>query len=170
MELINGRGHGPLNSLTAEFERSLDLISTLDDLIYVKSGSSGVGAQFRHNLDFGLCLINGLATGRIDYSDRKRENRVETDRRYASEQFRGLIDRLMRVDSRVLGKSLMVRSEIDLTTWLPSSVVREVEFVHSHTVHHHALIAEKLIAAGYRIVDTFGVAPSTLTHWKQIAA
>ena len=35
-------------------------------------------------------------------------------------------------------------SEIESGNWLPSSIAREVEFVHSHTVHHHALIAEKL--------------------------
>ncbi|MEQ1765522.1 MAG: hypothetical protein ABL984_20505, partial [Pyrinomonadaceae bacterium] len=96
--------------------------------------------------------------------------RVEADREYACARFARLIDRLSHLEERFLGRSVLVRSEIDNAVWLPSSVAREVEFVHSHTVHHHALIAEKLARCGIKITTDFGVAPSTLKHWARKAA
>jgi uncharacterized damage-inducible protein DinB len=42
-----------------------------------------------------------------------------------------------------------------------STLAREVLFVISHTVHHQALIAVLLAAAGRTVPDTFGLAPST---------
>jgi hypothetical protein len=67
----------------------------------------------------------------------------------------------------MLSRPVSVRSEIDDEVWHSSSVMREFEFVHSHTVHHHALVAEKLKAFGLEVSDGFGVAPSTLKFWAE---
>jgi hypothetical protein len=69
-----------------------------------------------------------------------------------------------------LEAEVLVRSEIDPDVWHSSSVGRELEYVLSHTVHHHALIAEKLAAIGVYIERHFGVAPSTLEYWKALRA
>ena len=55
-----------------------------------------------------------------------------------------------------------MRSEIDTGLWIESSAMRELEFLHSHTVHHHALVAEKLNSFGIKVATDFGVAPATL--------
>jgi hypothetical protein len=170
MSAANREIHGPIKSLIAELGRSIDLIDTLDELSYRRGGRSSVGAQFRHDLDFAVCLLRGLATGRIDYNERERDTRVETDREYACARFGGVIRQLSEIENRILGQSVLVRSEVDPTMWLPSSVARELEFVHSHTVHHHALIAEKLAAQGIETAAAFGVAPSTLEYWDRKAA
>jgi hypothetical protein len=121
-------------------------------------------------MDFVGSLLRGIERGRIDYTDRQRDPRVETDRQYAFERSQTLLREIRNFDQRVMGKTVLVRSELDEATWLASSVAREVEFVHSHTVHHHALIAEKL--AGFGITTDFGlgVSPSTLEYRKQMAA
>ncbi len=152
--------------LVDEIARGCETIARLSDDEYrsVINGSS-VGAQFRHNLDFVSNLIKGIESGRIDHSDRERDPFVEVDREYAISRFRKLAVMLNDLDGRVLGRSVLVRSELDASYWLPSSVAREVEFTHSHTVHHHALISGKLVSLGVQPIDDLGVAPSTLKYW-----
>jgi uncharacterized damage-inducible protein DinB len=42
-----------------------------------------------------------------------------------------------------------------------STLARELLFVISHTIHHQALIAVLLSAAGRTVPEAFGLAPST---------
>ena len=161
-----------LNKLVEELVRGMSLIAATDDITYCRTanGTGSVGGQFRHNLDFVACLLKAVENGQIDYNDRERDTRVETDREYAGKGFGRVVRRLRGLDPKNMGKSLLVRSEVNHSTWLASSFAREVEFVHSHTVHHHALIAEKLAGFGVTVSDNFGVAPSTLEYWENRAA
>lgn len=161
-----------LRSVIAEFERGRELIDRLDDLTYRRSanGTGSVGGHFRHNLDFVNSFLNGIAEGRIDYNARERDVRVEIDRGYAVEKLGFAMCRIGSLTDEILVRLVYVRSEVDLTTWLPSSIARELEFMNSHAVHHHALIAEKLAGFGIAVTKTFGVAPSTLEYWKTKAA
>ena len=61
-----------------------------------------------------------------------------------------------------LDRIVMVRSEVNANVWHASSVSREIEFVHSHTIHHYAVIARLIAEAGESVSNDFGVAPSTL--------
>jgi hypothetical protein len=68
---------------------------------------------------------------------------------------------------------LKVRTEddgVDLAVWCNSSVLRELEFLQSHAVHHYSLIAALLRLHGIEPDAEFGVAPSTLKYWKEEAA
>jgi len=160
-----------LCELINEILRGCETISRLDDDDYRQTiNGSSVGAQFRHNLDFVSGLLKGIETGRINHTARERDPFVEVDREYAVGRFENLLTKLRRLDVRVLGKSVLVRSEIDASNWLPSSIAREVEFTHSHTVHHHALISEKLVSLGLMPSKNLGVAPSTLKYWAAKAA
>lgn len=161
-----------LQALIEELERGLQIISATDEVTFCRTanGSGSVGAQFRHNLDFAGSLLKGIDDGRIDYNDRERDMRVETDRQYAVGRFEGVIQRLSELSPKIMAKSMLIRSEIDNDTWLPSSIAREVEFIHSHTVHHHALIGEKFAGFGVEVNENFGVAPSTLKYWEKRAA
>ena len=165
-----GRGEQKslLRYLKDELVKGIEMITVVDDLSYrrVANGTGSVGGQFRHNLDFVNSLLNGIDEGRIDYSKRDRDLRVEDNREYAIERFRSTICRLSDLSPRQFSKGVLVRSEIDQTMWLRSSMEREAEFVHSHTVHHHALIAEKLAGYGISATKNFGVATSTLKYWR----
>ncbi len=168
---INVKDRTLLTSLIEELGRGLRVISSIDDLTYCRAAnnSGSIGAQFRHILDFVSAVLKGIDTGRIDYSDRERDLRIELDRRYAARRFDSLINEL-RSKHFVPMKSTLVRSELDPGIWTRSSTAREIEFVHSHTVHHHALIAEKLASCGLQPGENFGVAPSTISYWAKVAA
>jgi hypothetical protein len=53
--------------------------------------------------------------------------------------------------------------------WTRSSIARELQSLLSHTVHHYALIAIALRLQGIEPSAEFGVAPSTLEHWRKTA-
>lgn len=162
----------PLQALIGELEKGRQLILRLDDAPYIhKSDTSGsVGGHFRHDLNFVDAVLAGVASGVIDYNKRVRDRLIETDREYASEKFTEAIDKLMSLDTCVLNNEVFVASETDTAMMHRSSISREIEFVHSHTVHHHALIAEKLSSQGIETGRYFGVAPSTLEYWQAGAA
>ena len=152
-----------IKQIAEEFVRAIRLIENLTDEGYAK-----IGGHFRHNLDFANSFLNGLASGKIDYGKRERDERIEQNRPFAIEQIVFLTRRLQSLPDEISGKEVLVRSEIDETVWHTSSAARELEFLHSHTVHHHALVAEKLNAFGVKVSKDFGVAPSTLKFWAKV--
>jgi hypothetical protein len=175
-ELCEGKGinrgaHNLCAAVINEVNLGIELICELDDLTFRKqaNGTGTIGEQFRHNLDFLNVFLKGIRIGRIDYGNRQRNERVAKDRYYAAEQFEEVVfgfEHLRRAD---LQTSVSVMSEIDEDVWLISSALREMEFVYSHTVHHHALIAEKLAGFGISIREDFGVSRSTMTYWQRAA-
>jgi hypothetical protein len=155
-------------ALAEELKRAVDLLTRIGDAEYTaKSRTSGsVGGHFRHNLNFVEAVLSGARLGRIDYAKRLRDVRLEADREYAAERFNEAIARLMRLTVGEAAKEVSVVSEVDGSVAHRSSVGRELEFAHSHTVHHHALIAEKLWVMGVEVDVLFGVAPSTKRYWE----
>jgi hypothetical protein len=152
-----------------EFFRGAKLIEEIESTIYrqTANGTGSIGGHFRHNLDFANAFLNGLKTGKIDYHRRERNARIEENRLYAIKQFLIFVCRLRNLSSELFGRKVLVRSEIDAAFWIESSAARELEFLHSHTVHHHALIAGKLNSFGVKVPQDFGVAPSTLKFWAK---
>lgn len=158
-----------IKSLAEEFLRGARLIGKIEDSIYKQpaNGTGSIGGHFRHNLDFANAFLNGIRTGKIDYNRRERDVQIEENRLYAMKRFASMIYRLRNLPPEIFQKKVAVRSEVDAGIWHESSALRELEFLHGHTVHHHALIAEKLNRFGVQISADFGVAPSTLKFWAQ---
>lgn len=165
---IESQGH-LIESVSNEFGHAIRLIKSLEDDLYAGTAEDrgSIGAHFRHNLDIGANFLNGLETGTIDYGSRERDERVEKNRLYAVQRFEQLIYRMKALPNETLETMVMVRSEIDPSLCHISSVARELEFLHSHTVHHHAMIAEKLRSLGVNVSADLGVAPSTLRFWAE---
>ena len=170
MKHLSG-GEAIKQSLLDEIGKGVLILSSLDDLSFRRSSrSSSVGAQLRHNLDFLNTFLNGVDVGRIDYTRRERDSRVEVSREYAIDRFETAKRRLESLGGLDLRSMVSVRSEVDPAMWLQSTVVREMEFVLSHTIHHHALIAEKLTNWDINLDEAVGVSPSTNKYRCRIAA
>jgi len=143
------------------------LLRRLHDDVYTRCLSpvfgSSIGAHIRHNLDHYACFLAGLPGGRIDYTARPRNTRIETERAVALDEFA----RVCRAFEAMNGfhGSLQVRSESTPDSApAPSSMARELEFLLSHTVHHYAIVAILCRLQDIAVEDGFGVAPSTLRH------
>jgi len=165
--------HSLAQATIVYLHQGIALLSELSDEQYVKTApplfSSGVGCHIRHSLDHVSGFLEGRATGRIDYDERRRESRLEVDRHYAINRTRNLIHQLECVGEEEDGKDLLVKMDCGLVRgefdpWSRSSVRRELQFLISHTIHHYALIALILRHQGCDPAEEFGIAPSTLRY------
>ena len=160
-------------------EQGVDLLERIDDRLYTRTGGlpvqSGVGSHFRHCIDFCQSFLAGLASGRVDYDRRERDPLVGRDRAFAATKLRIIISELQRLapDGGEATVLVSLEGEADaspeMPRWCLSTGARELPFLLSHTVHHYALVALILRLQGFEPGEEFGVAPSTLAHWKQEA-
>ena len=156
-------------SLIAELEKGISIIRGLsrDQFAVGREGHSSAGAHIRHNLEFVNALLNGIVVRRVDYEARQRDARIENDPDHAIAQMLLACRRLESLTIDLLASLVLVRSEIDEDVWHASSVSREIEFLHSHTIHHYAIVA--------RLIDSnvpadLGVAPSTVRYRERASA
>lgn len=163
--------------VTEILRQGVELLSEIDDPQYTRSEKSAfadggaIGGHFRHCLEFVNCFLAGIDGRRVDYDQRERNHRIETEREYAIAQYLRTIQVLENFAPEEVDNSLLVKPE-DVQDdgedfWCASSIERELEFLQSHTIHHYALIGFKLRAFGFRMPAEFGVAPSTLRFWNQ---
>jgi hypothetical protein len=156
-------------------QQGLEVLNQLDDELYpcVKHPFSeyGIGSHFRHCLDFYHAFLNGVQIGWVDYDSRQQDARIERERPAAVQRITEAIQRLERLSWLHEYTSLMVRledtgDEQERSAWSSSSVMRELQALVSHTVHHFALIGLMLQLNGFEVPEEFGVAPSTLKRWR----
>ena len=131
--------------------------------------TSSIGRHFRHILDHYQCFLNGFdAPAGINYDQRARDERLETDRLYAIDSIQAIITRFNQLQTTT--KPVIISLATDTHSGhaqVESTLERELVFLHGHTIHHFALIAAMLRAMGLEVDDEFGVAPSTLVYEQQ---
>ncbi len=122
-----------------------------------------LGGHFRHVVEHYQGLLAAIASGDIDYENRERNSRIETDPDYALAVVQQLKTGLMKLATDgAEDRPMRMKSETGDGGWLGTSLGRELEFLISHTVHHYALMA---VIAGQQdaaLPVDFGLAPSTL--------
>jgi hypothetical protein len=130
------------------------------------SGSS-IGQHLRHSLELFLCLEQGHHSGTINYDNRPRDKRLETDKAAALGaigQIRQFVDqnrtnKLMQLDlSPDLG--------IDQCISIQTTLYRELAYNVDHVVHHLAImkIGLREVASYIDLPPHFGVAASTIRY------
>ena len=160
--------------LLAALEQGRGLLESVDAELYVRMpvpiASSPIGAHVRHVLDAVRCFVRG-ASSEIDYDRRERSEAIESDPAAALEQLSELMASIERhgIDP---AQTVRVRSDVPSDPaddgWVDSTVGRELLYTLSHTIHHYALIAMILRHFGLEPDEGFGVAPSTLQHWREV--
>ncbi len=146
-------------------EQTSALVKQLDPAHY-----PSVGPHFRHVIDHYALFLSGVTDGSIDYDQRQRDAESEA-----------CCDRLLaRID-----KTISQLGDVDPTTSAAvevkcatctafggkkesSTIGRELMFLHSHAVHHLAMISLKLENAGVKVDPTVGLAPSTQRHYANL--
>lgn len=158
----------------ALLEQGVEVLAGLDDRLYTEAGRRGasVGDHLRHILDHYTCFFGGLAAGAIDYEARRRDAEIARRRSAGTRALHEAERRLAALDRSRM--SALVRVALDDGAepgeTAVSTVKRELQFLFSHTIHHYALIAERLTEAGVAVGEEFGVAPSTLRHRESARA
>jgi len=155
-------------TLQALLTRQIEFLDALGDAVYAQAPSadeSSIGCHVRHCLDHVRALLEGAAVGVIDYDARERGTNVEQVRSAGIARTQRHHDELTRLcvdgcDQPVRVRAMLAASGPTVT--LPSQLARELVFVLSHTLHHHALMAIVARALAAPVPPRFGCAPATI--------
>jgi uncharacterized damage-inducible protein DinB len=136
--------------------------------------NASIGGHYRHCLDHFASWARGLEADVVDYDDRRRDPRLETDPVFALAQTHAVRGLLAKLDADALAAPIRARCEVSYahgaSPVMASSFGRELAYAVAHAIHHYALIAVMARLLGIRLPAEFGVAPSTVAHRRRLAA
>jgi 1-acyl-sn-glycerol-3-phosphate acyltransferase len=172
VQTARGALDGAMQNCLAVLGQGIELLEKLDDARYARPasrlGSAGIGPHLRHLVEFFESLLRDLPSGWIDYDQRAREARLESERGAGLVALRCVATRLARLVQQSGDVELHVRQ--DGCPWARSTLSRELVALHSHAVHHYSLVALLLRDSGHEPPAELGVAPATLAHWRAARA
>lgn len=165
----------PTASLTSIVQILLNqlqvVLHKLDDDSYGSSmeilSNSSLGGHVRHTLEFFDCWLQGVNTLQINYDERKRDHRLETERQYAIQKIKQLIGSFQAVSA---DENAILITQInpteDTAHSFNSSTNRELWYTIEHAIHHFAIIKIGIIHffPQFQFPDNFGVASSTVSY------
>ena len=131
--------------------------------------NASIGQHVRHIIELYICLFSGYNTGEVNYDERKRDMRIETDKDLANELIFMIATHLGKPD-----KELVLHTPCHETTAgtfaVKTNYYRELIYNHEHTVHHMALIRIGINEAStITLPESFGVAVSTIKYRRSCA-
>lgn len=129
-------------------------------------GNATIGAHTRHIIELFQCLETSYETGVVNYDDRKRDFRIQTDTAFAVATIEAVLSTMDKPN-----KSLQLRQQMDGATLnMETNYQRELLYNLEHCIHHQALLKVALLQMDTVEVDAnFGVARSTIEYRKQCA-
>ena len=149
----------------------LDQLKTLSDKAYcrtTKLTENSIGTHVRHIIEHYQELASGQKAHAVCYDDRSRNRHIERSRETAIDALQDILFWLQTLTDNHDHTLLLTAAVSGTRTASPciseSSLVRELLFLQSHTVHHQAVIAILLKAQSINVPSTFGVAPATLQY------
>ncbi|MCB0518814.1 MAG: DinB family protein [Lewinellaceae bacterium] len=163
-----------VNNALALFEDARFYLDRVSEAAYCqplpKLSMATVGQHTRHFLEFFQCLVEKLQPGKmaedlvLNYDDRRRDKRIETNPRYALMVMESLAEQL---PSLACDETMWLEyTDYTLGTsgLLPTSLEREILYNIEHTIHHFALIkiGLNIVSPCLELPVHFGIAPSTL--------
>lgn len=153
-------------------QQAVDLLAKLEESDYSLTldafSSHSIGAHVRHNLDHFNSFFMGYNKGSINYDERARDPKIETDKEYTSDLISNYIIRISEIKPETLDHEISIQMDSgDVSDKAKSTIRRELQFLISHTIHHYAIIALICKIKNIEVPQDFGVAPSTLKHREQ---
>lgn len=141
-----------------EYRRPLDILS-----------QASVGEHVRHTIEMFQCLESGYESGRVNYENRPRDIRIETDSSFAAGLLAQIGQQIDRPDKVLQMENCFGEHGSEAVT-VPTNYLREVAYNLEHAIHHMALIKVGLQQIGsVTIPEAYGVAASTLKYRQACA-
>jgi len=132
--------------------------------------NASIGGHYRHCLDHFTSLLLALDADEVDYDNRKRDPRIETQPGFAltlTDEMRRTLEQLT---PDTLCTEVKARCEVSYTHGdspvTRSTLARELVYCIAHAIHHYALISVMARLMEVKLPEHFGVAPSTVAHQK----
>ncbi|WP_310556866.1 DinB family protein [Flavobacterium sp.] len=147
-----------------------NVLNQLSDENYTKPianlGNSSIGQHNRHIIELFQGLLLSYDSGILNYDNRARNNKIETNRDFANQTINAIICDLEKPNKNITLHQLLQEEIISIET----NYFRELLYNLEHCIHHQALIKVALYEMNEVNIDkNFGVAPSTIEYKKQCA-
>lgn len=155
------------------FVQLSESINQLTDKEYTQPSqvlfNATTGQHVRHIIELFTELEKGYDTGVVNYENRKRDYRIETDKNFASELLQKIYNAINRPDKPLLLEAGYDEHSNDKLI-VQSNYYREVIYNLEHTVHHMALIRVGITEVSkVKLPEGFGVASSTIKYRRACA-
>ncbi len=155
------------------FNQISDLLSKMSTDEYTSPSKNlsdaTIGQHLRHIIELYTCLFNGYETGALNYEERKRDIRIESDKDLAKELMLMIINNIDKPDIKLVLHSNYDELSDEMIR-VETNYFRELIYNLEHTVHHMALIKVGLKElTTINIPEGFAVACSTLKYRKSCA-
>ena len=160
-------------AINNSFVQLREIVDQLSEAEYSKPGmvlfNASIGQHVRHIIELYICLFNGYETATVNYEERKRDNRIETDKNLAIELMEMICNNIDKTD-KVLSLHSSYDEQSTETIIVETNYYRELIYNLEHTVHHMAMIriAVKEVST-IAIPEGFGVATSTIKYRRSCA-
>ncbi|MEO6733550.1 MAG: hypothetical protein ABIN01_20165 [Ferruginibacter sp.] len=155
------------------FEQIDALLYDLSDEEYsMPSGilfNATIGQHVRHVIELFIELDKGYKSGLVNYENRKRDYRIETDKYFAASLLNEILNSVERED-RALILEAGFNGNTEDVIHMNTNYYRELAYNIEHTIHHMALIrvgVNELSAV--TVDDNFGIASGTIKYRKACA-
>ena len=156
-------------------QQLVELIDKLDNEQFARplsllSGNT-IGKHIRHIIELYDQLLMGYDSGFINYDDRKRDFRTETEANYAIDKLEQIIHACENKSDKAVQLILDYSIDNVVNDTVNSSYKRELAYNIEHAIHHMAIIkmAVENSFSGIILDKTFGIAPSTIRFQKECA-
>lgn len=163
-----------IHANVALLEQGLRLLASLDHETYRQRMTvcfdASIGGHLRHILDHYLAFFSILDDAELNYERRARSPAVENELGHATRLLHSTARQLLEIAPTLDNRPLRYRTETAEGNSSPTSVLRELEFLLSHTLHHYALIAVMARLQGLEPPPELGLAPATLKFQQAQAA
>lgn len=155
--------HNQLSEQLNNLELLLQTLS-LEQYMYKSKylTNATIGAHTRHIIELLQCALKGYETERIDYINRHRDLKIETNIELA-------LSLIVTLKQQSLFNDKIVQIVNDDGTTVYSSFYRELVYNIEHIIHHLALIKVSLIELNFKPIDeNFGMAYSTIQYKQNL--
>ena len=159
--------------LLAELNNLLNQLMELNPELYSSQNSvlstTSIGSHVRHIIEHYHIFLQALTTQSIvNYDRRSRDKLCEKCLLEARQQIASVIHKLEKVSGEDQPLRVSIITNPSMRQLIASSsVLREIQFLQSHTVHHLALIGLVLKEEGLMLEGCMVKAPSTLQYEQE---
>jgi hypothetical protein len=151
-----------------------DLVRSLSVENYIRrvplAFNGCIGGHYRHCLDHFTSLLRALNRDEVDYDNRDRDARIESQPDFALRLTCQIRARFERIPLSLLDAPVRARCEVSYahggSPLTGSTFGREIVYAIAHAIHHYALISVLARLMEIELPEHFGVAPSTVAHQK----
>ena len=162
-----------IKAIEDNLQRGIKLLTAITDNQYSDNSIppyfSSIGCNMRHVLDAFTAIFNGLESGVVDFTDRKRNTICEEKTEIGIQYFNETILKLKQLEDVNLAIIIPVKDNlgsgiITVNYTLESALA----YAHSHAIHHFASIGFLIYQLEIELADPdFGYNPTTPKYCNQ---